>query len=96
MGKFFWIYILASQRNGTLYIGVTSNLIKRVWEHKENSSGFTKKYNVKKLVYFERHDNNESAINKEKLLKFWKRKWKLDLIEKFNPKWTDLYTEICQ
>ncbi len=86
--------MLASQQNGTLYIGVTSDLIKRIWEHKEGYSEFTKKYNVKKLVYFERHDNNESAIKKEKLLKFWKRKWKLDLIEKTNPNWEDLYYTI--
>jgi putative endonuclease len=78
MGKSYWVYILASQRNGTLYIGITSDLIKRIWEHKEGYSEFMKKYTVHKLVYFEKHDSSETAIKKEKLLKFWKRKWKLD------------------
>ena len=93
--KDFYIYILASKRNGTLYIGVTSNLIKRIWEHKNGVvDGFTKKYSVKLLVYYEQHYNAESAIKREKRLKDWKRKWKIDLIEKFNPKWNDLYQSI--
>ena len=92
MNKNFFIYILASQKNGTLYIGVTSDLIKRIWEHKESLvDGFTKKYNVKKLVYYEQHQNAQSAIQREKRLKTWKRKWKLELIEKINPRWIDLY-----
>ena len=95
MNKNFYVYILASKQNGTLYIGVTSNLIKRIWAHKESlADGFTKKYNVKKLVYYEQHQNSESAIRKEKRLKEWKRRWKLELIEKFNPEWNDLYDSI--
>ena len=89
------VYILASKRNGTLYIGVTSNLIKRIWEHKNNSvKGFTEKYNIHRLVWFELHDNIESAIIREKRLKNWNRKWKLELIESVNPEWHDLYDTI--
>ncbi len=95
MNKNFCVYILASKQNGTLYIGVTSDLIKRVWEHKESLvDGFTKKYNVRKLVYYEQHHNSESAIRREKRLKEWKRQWKLELIEEFNPDWNDLYDSI--
>lgn len=86
------VYILASKRNGTLYIGVTSNLIKRIWEHKNNLvEGFTEQYNVHNLVWYELHDHMESAILREKMLKEWKRKWKLELIEGSNPNWNDLY-----
>jgi putative endonuclease len=93
--KSYFVYILASQRNGTLYIGVTSNLIKRVWEHRNNVvEGFTKKYKVHSLVYFEQTDNVNSALRREKQLKNWQRKWKLALIEKENPKWIDLYDKI--
>src|SRR5438105_8344757 len=93
--KNFFVYILASEQNGKLYIGVTSDLVKRVWQHKEElADGFTKQYNVKTLVYYEQHDTAESAIFREKRLKEWKRKWKLDLIEKFNPTWEDLYAKI--
>jgi putative endonuclease len=89
------VYILANNRNGTLYIGVTSDLIKRVWQHKNNVvKGFTEKYGVHQLVYYELHDTMESAIAREKLLKNWKRAWKLQLIERSNPKWRDLYTTI--
>ena len=89
------VYILASKRNGTLYIGVTSNLIKRIWEHKNNLvQGFTKQYNVHDLVWYERHENMESAIAREKMLKEWKRIWKLELIESSNPDWNDLYNAI--
>jgi len=92
MSKDFYVYILASNQNGTLYIGVTSNLAKRIWQHKEGIvDGFTKKYDVKKLVYYEQHENAESAIHREKRPKEWKRQWKLALIEKFNPTWDDLY-----
>ncbi len=95
MNKLFCIYILASKKNGTLYIGVTSDLIKRTWQHKEGiADGFTKKYGVKRLVYYEQHDTAENAIRREKRLKSWKRQWKLELIEKFNPKWEDLYANI--
>jgi len=90
-----YVYILASQRNGTIYIGVTSDLVKRIYEHKNHlAKGFTDKYNVDKLVYYEQFDDIYSAISREKQLKPWKRKWKLDLIEKDNPEWRDLYNEI--
>ena len=89
------VYLLASRRNGTLYIGVTSSLAKRVWEHKNNVvEGFTKRYGVHQLVWYELHETMESAIRREKAIKEWKRKWKLDLIEKFNPEWEDLYASI--
>lgn len=95
MEKQFYVYILASQKHGTLYIGVTSDLLKRIWEHKTKvSEGFTSRYNVDKLVYFEVHENAESAIRREKRLKFWLRDWKIGLIEKDNPEWRDLYSEI--
>lgn len=80
-----------------LYIGVTSDLIKRIWQHKSGvMAGFTQKYNIKTLVYYEQHDNAESAIHREKRLKEWKRAWKLALIEKQNPSWRDLYEEIIR
>jgi putative endonuclease len=89
------VYILANKRNGTLYIGVTSNLVKRIWEHKNNlAEGFTKKYKIHRLVWYELHDTMESAITREKRLKDWKRKWKLALIEKDNPEWQDQYQSI--
>ena len=90
------VYILASRRNGTLYIGVTSDLVKRAWEHKNDVvEGFTKKYGVHKLVWFELHETMESAIHGEKKLKEWKRTWKLKLIEGSNPDWRDLYDDIA-
>ena len=86
------VYILASDRNGTLYVGVTSNLPKRVWEHRNDVvPGFTKSYAVHRLVYFEVHETMEAAIIREKRLKFWKRAWKIRLIEENNPNWDDLY-----
>lgn len=89
------VYILASGRNGTLYIGVTSDLVKRVYEHRTDMvEGFTSKYKVHSLVWFEGTDNIESAIKREKQMKSWKRQWKLELIEKANPDWRDLYDEI--
>ncbi|OGT05931.1 MAG: endonuclease [Gammaproteobacteria bacterium GWF2_41_13] len=95
MNKTFYVYMLANKRNGTLYVGVTSNLVQRIWQHRGSFvEGFTEKYDVKKLVYYEKHDNAESAIRREKRLKEWKRKWKLDLIEKMNPNWDDLYKGI--
>ena len=90
------VYILASKRNGTLYIGVTSNLIQRVWQHKNGQvEGFTKRYNVHQLVWYELHGTMESAIIRENRLKDWKRNWKLALIEKQNPDWLDLYERIA-
>ena len=93
----YYVYILASKNNRTLYTGITSNLIKRIWEHKSKViSGFTSKYNVQKLVYFEEFQDINSAFNREKLLKSWKRKWKVDLIEKENLSWIDLYNNIVR
>ena len=90
------VYILASRPNGTLYIGVTSNLPKRVWEHKNDFvKGFTHRYHVHTLVWYEVHESMESAIVREKSLKKWNRAWKLRLIQRDNPKWLDLYGEIC-
>jgi putative endonuclease len=95
MDKEFYIYILASKRNGTLYTGVTSNLIQRVWQHKNDLfEGFAEKYNIKNLVFYEVHTNAESAITREKRIKKWRRTWKLRLIEEKNPEWKDLYREI--
>jgi putative endonuclease len=86
------VYILASKRNGTLYIGVTSNLAGRIWQHKNNmEEGFTRRYGVHRLVWYELHQTMESAIRREKQMKEWKRKWKLELIESVNPDWRDLY-----
>lgn len=89
------VYILASKKNGTLYIGVTSNLVKRVWEHKNNLvAGFTRRYGIHQLVWYEPHETMESAITREKRLKNWKRQWKIELIERSNPNWRDLYKSI--
>ena len=97
MNKKGYVYILFSKKNGTLYIGVTSNLVKRVYEHKNKFvKGFTEKYNVDKLGYYEVCDNILSAIEREKQLKKYYRKQKLDLIEAFNPEWQDLYYKIIQ
>ena len=95
MAKQFYVYILASKPNGTLYTGVTSNLIQRVWQHKHDViQGFTRKYNVKILVYYEVHENAESALTREKKIKRWRRAWKLGLIKDSNPVWRDLYEDI--
>ncbi len=95
--KNYYVYILASQRNGTLYIGVTSNLIKRIQEHKAKLvKGFTEKYNVHELVYYEQTNDVNSALAREKALKKWNRDWKIQLIEKDNPNWQDLYFDIIQ
>ena len=89
------VYILASQRNGTLYIGVTSNLVQRIWQHKNDLvEGFTEKYEVHSLVYFELLDDMPNAITREKQMKKWNRAWKLSLIEKQNPTWQDLWPTI--
>ena len=86
------VYLLASQKNGTLYAGVTSDLVKRVWQHKNNLvEGFTNKYSVHILVWYEIHETMQSAIQREKNIKNWKRSWKIKLIEKTNPLWCDLY-----
>ncbi len=91
----YYIYILASKKNGTLYIGVTTNLVKRIWEHKNDLvEGFTKKYKVHDLVYFEATDTINSAIEREKQMKKWNRQWKIELIKKMNPEWKDLYNKI--
>ena len=93
--KKYYIYILASKKNGTLYIGVTNNLIKRTYEHKNNiTPGFTQKHNIHKLVYYEVYNEIYDAIEREKCLKRWKREWKIKLIEKSNPDWDDLYNRI--
>lgn len=90
------VYVLASRRNGTLYIGATSNLVKRIWEHKNHVvEGFTNRYGVHFLVYFEQCDSMESALMREKQLKKWNRAWKLRLIEANNPDWRDLWPDIC-
>jgi putative endonuclease len=89
------VYLLSSKRNGTLYVGVTSNLVKRVWEHRNNLvEGFTKRYGVHLLVWYELHASMDSAIKREKRLKDWRRKWKVHLIESTNPDWEDLYPMI--
>jgi putative endonuclease len=95
MDKHYYVYILASRKNGTLYIGITSDLIRRVDEHKNKVvAGFSNKYGVDKLVYYEVFDDPENAIKREKRLKYYKRAWKIDLIEKSNPEWKDLSLEI--
>lgn len=96
MKEHFYVYILASKKNGTLYVGLTSNLQKRIFEHKnEVTGGFTTKYRVKTLVHFEIFDDFDNAVKREKAIKAWKRQWKLEIIEKNNPDWHDLYEEIC-
>lgn len=93
--KNYYVYILATQLNGTLYIGVTNDLVRRVYEHKNNFvSGFSKQYHVHKLVYYEETTDIKSAIMREKQLKKWNRDWKIALIESKNPNWDDLYNEI--
>jgi len=90
--KAFFVYLLASELRGTLYLGVTSDLVKRVWEHKTKAvPGFTARYGVDRLVWFEAHESAEAAITREKQLKEWKRDWKMNLIERDNPHWTVLY-----
>jgi len=89
------VYLLASKRNGTLYTGVTSNLVKRVWEHKQHAvAGFTRKYDINLLVWYEAHETMESAIRREKSIKNWRRAWKIQLIESTNPHWHDLYDDL--
>jgi len=93
--KYYYVYILASKKNGTLYTGVTGDLIKRVYQHKKDLiPGFTNKYGVHKLVYFEQHGDIINAIIREKQIKKWRRDWKINLIERNNPEWRDLYYEL--
>lgn len=95
MSKQTCVYILASKGNGTLYIGVTSNLVRRVWEHKQSlAQGSTMKYKIHDLVWYEINSTMESAFSREKALKNWKRKWKVQLIEAINPVWKDLYPSL--
>ncbi len=96
MPKQFAVYILASKPNGTLYIGVTSNLIQRIWQHKNNTNdGFSKRYGTHLLVWYQQYETAEPAIICEKKLKKWQRQWKIDLIVENNPDWKDLWPEIC-
>jgi len=89
------VYILASKKNGTRYVGVTAALVKRTWEHKNDLvKGFTKRYKIHDLVWYELHDNMDTAIEREKNMKEWKRDWKVKLIEENNPQWNDLYDSI--
>jgi putative endonuclease len=91
------IYILASSRNGTLYVGVTSDIAQRIWAHRTDSvDGFTKRYRVHRLVYVEFHDTMDAAITREKQLKKWRRAWKLEIIERANPKWRDLFDDLLR
>lgn len=92
----YYVYIMASERNGTLYVGMTNDLIRRVWEHRTGAvPGFTKTHEIRSLAYFEPFDNPETAIAREKTLKRWRHAWKLALIERENPNWRDLYDEIA-
>lgn len=93
----YFVYILASKLGGTLYVGVTNNLVRRVFEHKSDAvEGFTAKYGIHHLVYFEQFDDIENAIRREKRIKKWNRNWKVRLIEESNPNWTDLYPNIAR
>ena len=95
MEKQFCVYIVTNQRRGTLYIGVTSNLVQRIAQHREKvGEGFTAKYGLDRVVWYEMHDEAESAILREKQLKKWNRLWKIELIEKMNPEWRDLFQDI--
>jgi putative endonuclease len=95
MDRAYYVYMLASSRYGTLYLGVTSNLVKRVWQHREElAEGFSKEYAVKKLVWFEVHKEVYAALTREKQLKKWRREWKIALIQQANPMWRDLYPDI--
>ena len=95
MTQAFYVYVMANKRNGTIYIGVTNDLTRRVYEHRECLiKGFTFRYRLKMLVYYETHESILAAIQRETSLKRWPRKWKLDLIEKLNPRWLDLYEQL--
>ena len=91
----FYVYILASRKNGTLYTGMTDNLVQRVWMHRNSVlPGFTKQYGVKTLVWYEQHESREAAISRERQIKKWNRAWKLQIIERMNPAWSDLYKSL--
>ncbi len=91
-----WVYIMSNRRDGTLYVGVTSDLRRRAWEHRDGAiEGFTKEYGLKRLVYWEAHDRIEDAIHREKRLKKWSRAWKVRLIHGLNPEWDDLYDQLA-
>jgi putative endonuclease len=93
----FFVYILASRRNGTLYTGMTDNLARRIWEHRTDAvPGFTSKYGAKTLVWYELHEWREAAFTRERQLKKWNRSWKLQMIEQLNPQWRDLFDEVMQ
>ncbi len=93
----YYVYIMASQPNGTLYVGVTNHLVRRVYEHREHlAKGFTERHNVDALVYFEIYDDPATAIQREKNMKHWKRDWKIELIERGNPDWNDLFDGLCR
>ena len=93
----YWVYILATKPGGTLYIGVTNDLVRRVYEHREGlAESFTKRYGIKMLVYFEAHEMISAALQREKNIKHWSREWKIDLIVSSNPEWRDLYEEIVR
>ena len=93
----YWVYILASRKHGTIYIGVTNDLIRRVYQHKNKlAKGFTNEYSVIRLVWFETYDDITAAIEREKKLKKWRREWKINLIERDNPNWDDLYDAIAR
>jgi len=93
----YWLYILASRPRGTLYVGVTNDLVRRIYEHQTDAKeGFSKRYRVKMLVYFERHETPQAAIQREKNIKHWARQWKIDLIQQMNPSWRDLTTDITR
>ena len=93
----YWVYVLASAPGGTVYVGVTNDLVRRTYEHREGLVlGFTKRYGVKRLVYYEAHDTVVAAIQREKNIKHWSREWKIDLIVSMNPSWGDLYDEITR
>lgn len=97
MDKDFYVYMLASKKNGTIYKGVTSDLVKRVWQHKEeNGSQFTSRYDVKNLVWYKYCETHDNAIDFEKRLRRYPRQWKINLIEEMNPEWNDLYESICE
>ena len=93
----YYVYILASRKDGVIYIGVTNDIVRRVYEHRMKAvPGFTSKYNITRLVWFEVYDDPTNAITREKELKKWKRRWKTELIEAQNPQWNDLYESICK
>jgi putative endonuclease len=93
----FYVYMLASKRNGTIYLGMTDDLVKRIWQHRNNLiRGFTQRHGVKTLVWYEQHELRESAFMRERQMKKWNRAWKLEVIEKTNPGWRDLWDELAQ